>query len=99
MSKIKDDLICEIIRISQINLLKTEGVEPSGECDEQKLLDWVKANAADYREKFKVRLSSFSTSELGDILKRLSESGSDLGDIFQNGHAAPASRGASPMNT
>ncbi|UCD11632.1 MAG: hypothetical protein JSU88_00625 [Nitrospinaceae bacterium] len=98
MDQIKQDLICEIIRMSQINLLEKKRLEINGACDEQSLLDWVKDNAAEYRESFKARLESFTCSQLGDILKRISESGRDLSQILEGDSLAPTPHGASPMN-
>ena len=98
MNQIKQDLICEIIRISQINLLEKKRTEINGEFDEQMLLDWVKDNAAAYRETFKARLLAFSTTELGEILKRLTGSARDLSDILEDDAVTPDHRGASPMN-
>jgi hypothetical protein len=98
MNQIKQDLICEIIRMSQINLLEKMRTDIDGAFDEQKLLDWVKDNAAAYRENFKARLQSFSTTELGDILKRLTGSSRDLSDILDGEAVTPTPRGASPMN-
>ena len=82
MSQIKADLICEIIRLSQRNLLgrKTTG---SGLDEETAVVDWIRNNAAEYRKYFMSQLESFSSTELGDLFKTLSESGNDLDQVMQ----------------
>jgi hypothetical protein len=83
MSQIKDDLICEIIRVSQTNLL---GRKKSGEGDqkgEESILAWIKCNAANYRESFMIHLNEFSATELGEILSKLTSSGEDLSQILE----------------
>ena len=83
MSRIKDDLICEIIRVSQTNLLgrKQSGEEGSG--GEEGVIDWIKNNAANYRESFMVSLDAFSARELGDILSKLTGTGKDLNQVLE----------------
>ncbi|NIQ01743.1 MAG: hypothetical protein GWM98_16255, partial [Nitrospinaceae bacterium] len=49
MSQIKDDLICEIIRISQTNLLGKKTAESREDPGEGNVLEWIKNNAASYR--------------------------------------------------
>ena len=84
MSRVKDDLVCEVIRVSQTNLLskkKAQCIEGSGE---DAVMDWIRMNAASYREKFKECLDSYSASELGGILNVLSQSDKDLSEILKN---------------
>jgi hypothetical protein len=83
MSKIKEDLICEIIRLSQTNLLDKKCANMSCETQEEVAVDWIRKNAADYREEFHTRLDLFSASRLGVILKSLTETGKDLNEILE----------------
>jgi hypothetical protein len=83
MSRVKDDLVCEVIRVSQTNLLskkKAQCVEGSGD---DAVMDWIRINAANYRENFKMRLDSYSASELGEILNVLSKSEKDLSEVLK----------------
>jgi hypothetical protein len=82
MSQIKEDLICEIIRLSQTNLLDKRCADKSSAAKEQIAVDWIRENAADYRTDFQARLDIFPASKLGEILKTLSSSGKDLSDIL-----------------
>ena len=83
MSRIKEDLICEIIRLSQTNLLDKKCANMSCETQEQVAVDWIRKNAADYRVDFQTRLNTYSASRLGEILRDLTESGKDLNDILK----------------
>ena len=83
MNQIKEDLICEIIRLSQANLLDKKCADMNYEAKEQVAVDWVRNNAADYRTGFQSRLDVFSASKLGEILETLSNSGKDLSDILE----------------
>ncbi|MBT3921074.1 MAG: hypothetical protein HOF21_00705 [Nitrospina sp.] len=83
MSQIKEDLICEIIRLSQTNLLDRKCANMSCETQEQVAVDWIRKNAADYRVDFQTRLSTYSASRLGEILRDLTESGKDLNEILK----------------
>ena len=83
MNPIKEDLICEIIRLSQTNLLDKKCADKNCEAQEQIAVDWIRQNAADYRTDFQLRLDIFSASKLGEILKTLSNSGKDLSDILE----------------
>ena len=83
MSQIKADLICEIIRLSQNNLLDKKCANMSCETQEQVAVDWIRKNAADYRVDFQTRLNTYSASRLGEILRDLTESGKDLNDILK----------------
>ena len=74
MSQIKDDLICEIIRVSQTNLLGKKQSQSEGHNGEEGILDWIKCNAANYRKSFMIHLDSFSATELGEILSKLTKS-------------------------
>jgi hypothetical protein len=98
MSQIKKDLICEVIRISQFNLLRKKKGPDGKECDEKTMVEWVKNHAADYRENFRTRLQVLSTTELGEILKTLTRSGKELSDILDAGHAVPSEPGSLPAN-
>jgi len=84
MSLIKDDLICEVIRVSQTNLLGKKTARGNGESGEKIVLEWIRCNAASYRKDFKVCLEPYSTAELGDILNELTQSAKDLSEILQN---------------
>ena len=92
MSPIKEDLISEVIRVSQKNLLgKNEdwGVAHSDE-HERGCLEWIQKNAAMYRKHFYSRLGGCSCQELGDMLRELSESKKDLNEIFNDCFKFPA---------
>ena len=83
MTRIKSDLICEIIRKSQTRFLEKKGWTANcSEACESSVLQWVKNNARHYRDYYKEQLDSFSCKELGDILKCLNESEKDLNDIL-----------------
>lgn len=84
MSQVKEDLICEIIRLSQTNLLDKKCANQNGETQEQMAVDWIRKNAADYRSDFQNRLDVFPAAKLGEILKTLSNSGKDLSDILDS---------------
>ncbi len=96
MSQIKDDLICEIIRVSQTNLLGKKQSQAEGSGGEDGVVDWIKNNAANYRESFKVSLDTFSARELGDILSKLTGSGKDLNQVLEGCTWVPA--GAKPLH-
>lgn len=83
MSRIKDDLICEIIRVSQTNLLGRKQSEAGGSGGEEGVINWIKNNAANYRESFMVSLDAFSARELGDILSKLTGTGKDLNQVLE----------------
>lgn len=83
MSRIKADLICEIIRLSQTNLLDKKCANMSCDTQEQVAVDWVRKNAADYREDFQSRLEVYSATRLGEILKDLTGTGKDLNEILE----------------
>ena len=83
MSRIKADLICEIIRLSQTNLLDKKCANMSCDTQEQVAVDWVRKNAADYRVDFQLRLEVYSATRLGEILKDLTDTGKDLNDILE----------------
>ena len=81
MSRIKDDLVCEIIRISQTNLLGRKKAECRGSSADDVVMDWIRCNAASYRENFKECLGSYSAAELGEMLSELTQSKKDLSNI------------------
>ena len=83
MSQVKEDLICEIIRLSQTNLLDKKCANQNRETQEQIAVEWIRKNAADYRSDFQSRLNAFAASKLGEILKTLSNSEKDLSDILE----------------
>jgi len=83
MSQIKDDLICEIIRVSQTNLLGRKQCGAGDQKGEESIVDWIKCNAANYRKSFMIRLNAFSATELGEILSKLTQSGEDLSQILE----------------
>ena len=83
MSLIKADLICEIIRLSQTNLLDKKCANMSCDTQEQVAVDWVRKNAADYRLDFQSRLEVYSATRLGEILKDLTGTGKDLNEILE----------------
>ena len=100
MSPLKTDLICEIIRKSQCNLFEQKGYNKqngSDQCEEQ-VMNWVRYNARGYREHFRNCLEIHSTSELGDILKKVVTTGKHLNEILdqspefveRNGNGSPA---------
>ena len=91
MSRIKADLICEIIRLSQTNLLDKKCVNMSCDTQEQVAVDWIRKNAADYRVGFQSRLEAYSTTRLGEILKDLTDTGKDLNEILEG--TEPVHRG------
>jgi len=83
MSQIKDDLICEIIRVSQTNLLGKKQFQAGDYKGEESIVDWIKCNAANYRKSFMIHLNTFSATELGEILNKLTQSGEDLSEIME----------------
>jgi hypothetical protein len=83
MSQIKDDLICEIIRVSQTNLLGRKQHGAGDHEEEESILDWIKCNAANYRKSFMIHLDAFSATELGEILSKMTRSGEDLSQILE----------------
>ena len=83
MSLIKADLICEIIRLSQTNLLDKKCANMSCDTQEQVAVDWVRKNAADYRVNFQSKLEVYSATRLGEILKDLTGTGKDLNEILE----------------
>ena len=83
MSRIKEDLICEIIRLSQTNLLDKKCANMSCDTQEQVAIDWVRKNAADYRVDFQSRLEVYSATRLGEIFKDLTDTGKDLNEILE----------------
>ena len=91
MSPVKEDLISEIIRVSQRNYLgKNEDWGPTNsEAHELGALEWVKNNAATYRKHFNDRLGDFSAKELGLFLKELQGSQKDLNDILKDRESFP----------
>ena len=93
MSRIKEDLICEIIRLSQTNLLDKKCANMSCETQEQVAVDWIRKNAANYRVDFHSRLDSYSASKLGEILKALTGTGKDLNDILEEMESSSISKG------
>ena len=93
MSQIKEDLICEIIRLSQENLLEKKCSGMSCESQEQVAVEWVRKNAKDYRTDFETRLDTFSASKLGEILQDLTDTGKDLNDILENFESSSVYRG------
>ena len=83
MSMIKADLICEIIRLSQTNLLDKKCANMSCDTQEQVAVDWVRKNAADYRGNFQSRLEVYSATKLCEIFKDLTDTGKDLNEILE----------------
>ena len=83
MSRIKDDLVCEIIRVSQTNLLAKKKAECTEESGDDAIIEWIRCNAASYRKDYKECLNSHSSVELGDMLNMLTNSSKDLGEIFK----------------
>jgi hypothetical protein len=83
MSLIKADLICEIIRLSQTNLLDKKCANMSCDSQERVAVDWVRKNAADYRVNFQSRLEVYSATRLGEIFKALTDTGKDLNEILE----------------
>ena len=83
MSEIKEDLVCEIIRLSQTNLLDRKCANMSAETQDQVAVDWIQKNAAKYRVDFQSRLEVYSASQLSEILKELTVSEKDLNDILK----------------
>ena len=55
MSRIKDDLVCEIIRVSQTNLLAKKKAECNEESEDDIIVEWIRRNAASYRENYRSR--------------------------------------------
>ena len=82
MSRIKADLICEIIRLSQTNLLDKKCANMSCDTQDQVAVDWIRKNAADYRVDFQSKLEVYSATRLGEILKDLTDTGKDLNEIL-----------------
>ena len=93
MSRIKSDLICEIIRLSQTNLLEKKCANMSCDTQEQVAVDWVRKNAADYRVDYQSRLEAYSATRLCEILKDLTGTGKDLNDILEGIESSSVHRG------
>jgi hypothetical protein len=83
MKQFKEDLICEIIRLSQTNLLDKKCSNQNEEKKERIVVDWIRKNAADYRSDYQSRLDVFTASKLGEILRTLSSSEKDLSEILE----------------
>ena len=83
MSRIKDDLVCEIIRVSQTNLLARKKTESTEESGDEIVMKWIQSNAASYRNKYQECLDSYSALELGDMLSRLTQSKTGLDEILK----------------
>jgi len=83
VSRIKDDLVCEIIRVSQTNLLARKKTESTEESGDDAVIKWIQSNAASYRSKYEDCLDSYSALELGDMLSRLTQSKTDLDKILK----------------
>jgi hypothetical protein len=86
MNQVKSDLICEIIRNSQSNLLEKKKLNYDVNSDdyEKNVTEWVRDNARYYREHFASVLDSFSCGKLGEILKEISDTQKDLEEILDN---------------
>jgi hypothetical protein len=82
MDPIKYDLVNEVIRVSQTNLLENQP-------GERAVLEWIQKNAASYREHYNKSLEGFSNQELCGMLKELSGSGKILDDVLTNVPAFP----------
>ena len=83
MSRIKDDLVCEIIRISQTNLLARKKNECTDGSGDDAVIKWIQCKAVIYRENYKECLDSYSAVELGDMLSMLTQSKKDLDEILK----------------
>ena len=86
MDPIKYDLVNEVIRVSQTNLLAKQQENQPGE---RAVLEWIQKNAASYREHYNKSLEGFSNQELCGMLKELSGSGKILDDVLTNVPAFP----------
>ena len=86
MNQVKSDLICEIIRNSQSNLLEKKKLnyDINSEDYEKNVTEWVRDNARYYREHFASVLDSFSCGKLGAILKEISDTQKDLEEILDS---------------
>jgi len=84
MNPVKQDLISEIIRLSQTNLLRRFKGQSGSDEHERGCVDWIRKNAANYRKHFQDRLENISTQGLGKILKELKGSQKDLNDILDD---------------
>ena len=58
--------------------------ECSEESENDVVIDWIRCNAANYREDFKDCLASYSSAELGDMLSELTQSKKDLSEFLGN---------------
>ena len=83
MSRIKADLVSEIIRVSQTNLLSKKKAACGGKSGEDIVVDWIRSNAAEYRNDFEECLGSYSSIELGEMLSELTKSNKDLAEILK----------------
>ncbi len=84
MHQVKSDLICEIIRTSQTNLLEKKKLNADDDSDEYErdVTDWIRNNARYYREHFCGVLESYSCIKLSEILKELAYTQKDLEQIL-----------------
>ena len=79
MDPIKYDLVNEVIRVSQTNLLAKQH---ENQPEETAVLNWIQKNAASYREHYNKSLEGFSNEKLCGMLKELSGSGKILDDVL-----------------
>ncbi len=91
MSQVKSDLICEIIRASQTNLLGKKELQAKGVSGQNEaiVLEWIQNNAAEYRKHFMDKLDLYSPAELGEILNVVLNSNKDLSEILDDGPLYP----------
>ena len=84
MQQVKSDLICEIIRASQTNLLEKKKLNAKNGPDDNDrcVTDWIFKNARYYREHFCAELESCTCKELSEILKELTHSKTDLEEML-----------------
>ena len=84
MSRVKDDLISELIRVSQTNLLNKKKATCNKGSENDVILDWIKSNAARYRHGSMEFLDFYSPTVLGRMLSELTETNKDLSEIIEN---------------
>ena len=83
MNRVKDDLVSEIIRVSQTNLLARKKTECGERNGDDIVMEWIRCNAASYRESYEEYLAPYSAVELGDMLNILTQSKKDLDEVLK----------------
>jgi len=82
VNQVKADLISELIRVSQTNFLNRKRESCKNGLGDNAVVEWIQGYARSYREGWTSKLESYSTSELGTMLKALSNSSQSLEELL-----------------